>query len=107
MRHFILAQAIGRSVTDGAVIRDSRESNHFFRKTDRNLVAFFPNHAKRFIAAGARHQVRKNARQHHPQIIWNAAIPLGAERAVFEMLLFVREDFFFFMEEFCPRKPCP
>src|SRR5438045_5031754 len=107
MRHFILAHAISRSMADRAVIRDSREPNGFFRKTDWNLVAFFPNHAKRFVAAGARHQIRKHARQYQPQIIWNTAIALGAHGAILEMLIFVRENFFFFTEEFYPRKPCP
>src|SRR6266436_4081608 len=70
-------------------------------------MSLFPNHAKRFVAAWPRHQVGKNTWQNEPEIIRNAAIALRAERTVFKMLLFVREDFLFFAEKFLPGKPTP
>ena len=104
MRHFVLTQTIGRRVADGAVVGDSLEPNDFFRKADRNFMSLFPNNTERLVAAWPRHQVGKNARQNHPEIIGDAAIALRAERTVFEMFLFVRKDFLLFAEEFCPRK---
>ena len=68
-------------------------------------MSLFPNHAERFVAARARHEVRKNARQNHPEIIRNTAISLRAQRTVFEMFFFVREHFFLFAEKFRPGKP--
>ena len=107
VRNFVLAQTVGRGVADCAVVRDPRESDDLFRKADRNFMAFFPNNAKRLVAARPGHQVWKNTRQDHPEIIRNAAVALGAKRAVFEMFLLVRKHFFLFPEKFCPRKDGP
>jgi hypothetical protein len=104
MRYFIFGKSVGGSVTDGAVVRDSRETDDLFRKADGNFMAFFPNHAKRLVAARPGRQVGKNPRQDHPEIIRDAAIALRAKRAIFEMFLFVREHFFFFPEEFHPHE---
>src|SRR5581483_2290217 len=73
-------------------------------KPDGNFVPLLPNHSKRFITTSARHQVWKNARQNHPEVIWNATVALGAKRAVFEMFCLVRKDFFLLPEKFFPRK---
>jgi hypothetical protein len=67
-------------------------------------MALFPHYAKRFVTARSRHQVRENAWQNQPEIIWNTAISFGAERAVFEMFFLVREHFLFFAEKFRPRE---
>ena len=79
VRHLVLAQTVSRSVTDGAVVRDSCETDNFFRKADGNFMTFFPYYAERFVAARARHQLCKNPRQNKPEIIRNAAIALRTE----------------------------
>ena len=79
VRHLVLAQTVRRSVTDGAVVRDSRETDNFFRKADGNFMTFFPYHAERFVAARARHQIWKNAGQNQPEIRRNTAIALRPE----------------------------
>src|SRR5207248_5115925 len=87
-----------------ALDRDTPKAHDFFRKTTRNFTAFFPDHTKRYVAARPGHQVWKNTPQDHPEIIRDAPVAFGAQRAVFEMLFFVREHFLFFTEKFCPRK---
>src|SRR5207248_8659724 len=53
----------------------------------RRLLARLPGEAKGAIAARARHVLRKDPRQHQPDVIRDAAIRFGAERAVFELQL--------------------
>ena len=61
VRHFVLTQAIGRRVAHCAVVRDALKPHHFFRKTDRNFMSFFPDNTERFVPARSGHEIGKDA----------------------------------------------
>ena len=67
--------------------------------------AFLPSQrAERFVTTRAGEEIGKNAGKNQPDKIWYAAIPLRAERSVFELLLGIGKELGLFPEELVPGK---
>src|SRR5262245_24336558 len=106
VRRFVRLAAPGAGMADRTVVGHTRETNDTFGKTDGQFLAFLPYEPKRPVTARPWHEIREDSRQYDPNPIWNAAVGLRADRAVFEPFRLVCELLLgFFAEELIPGEP--